>query len=183
MILVRHGQTVFNLHYGATRTDPGIEDPGLTELGRGQAHEAAERLVDCDVRQLVVSPYRRTLETAAIIAEVLRLPVRIEPLVRERFGFTCDVGTGRSRLAALWPHHDFAHLDERWWHDGEEPEAFLLSRCEAFRCSIAVDPAWRHVAVITHWGVIRALTGRTVGNGELVRFDPTAPVVSAGDPC
>lgn len=183
MILVRHGQTVFNLHFGATRTDPGVEDPGLTDLGRAQAREAAERLAGRGLRQLVVSPYRRTLETAAILADALHLPVRIEPLVRERFGFSCDIGTPRARLSVLWPHHDFAHLDESWWHDGDEPEAFLISRCEAFRRSVSSDPAWRHVGVITHWGVIRALTGRTVGNGELVPFDPTASIVTPDDPC
>lgn len=174
MILVRHGQTLFNLHFGASRVDPGIEDPGLTELGRAQARAAAEALAAEDVRQLVASPYRRTLETAAIIAGALDLPVRVEPLVRERFGFTCDVGTPRSRLSELWPDHDFAHLPERWWHPGDEPEDLLHARCSAFRESMAADPGWRHTAVVTHWGVIRALTGRILGNGELIRYDPTA---------
>ena len=36
-------------------------------------------------------------------------------------------------------------------------------------------PDWAHVAVITLWGVIRALTGRRVKNCETVRFDPTGP--------
>ena len=183
MILVRHGQTLFNLHFGATRTDPGIEDPGLTELGRAQAQAAALALAEHPIRQLVVSPYRRTLETAAIIAQQLELPIRVEPLVRERFGFTCDVGTSRSRLCGLWPDHDFTSLEERWWHAGEEPEAVLNGRCERFRAAMAEDPAWPHTAVVTHWGVIRALTGRTVGNGELVRYDPTGRVVSMDDPC
>jgi hypothetical protein len=40
---------------------------------------------------------------------------------------------------------------------------------------MAVAPDWPHVAVITHWGVIRALTGLTVKNGEHLRFDPTRP--------
>jgi hypothetical protein len=31
---------------------------------------------------------------------------------------------------------------------------------------------WPDVAVITHWGFIRALTGRPVANCEIVRFDP-----------
>ena len=36
MILLRHGQSEFNLHYTATRIDPGIEDPRLTPLGHAQ---------------------------------------------------------------------------------------------------------------------------------------------------
>jgi len=38
---------------------------------------------------------------------------------------------------------------------------------------MAEHPEWHRIAVVTHWGVIRALTGITAGNGELIRFDPT----------
>ncbi len=186
MILVRHGETVFNLHFGASRVDPGVEDPGLTERGIAQARVAADALAASGVRQLVVSPYRRTLETAAVILERLDVPVRIEPLIRERFGFSCDVGTPRSRLRALWPQHAFDHLEERWWGGVAEPEHRLAARCERFRRHMAAQRDWRRVAVITHWGVIRALTGRHLGNGELLRFDPTrepVSVVQGGDPC
>ena len=44
MILIRHGQSEFNVIYGKTRVDPGIRDPKLTELGRRQALAAAKRL-------------------------------------------------------------------------------------------------------------------------------------------
>lgn len=174
MILLRHGQSWFNLHFGENRRDPGIVDPGLTELGRAQAEAAAAALAAEGVTELIVSPYRRTLETAGIVAGRLGLPIRIEPLVRERFGFVCDVGTGRSELCELWPDHDFGEMEERWWHEGDEPEATLHARCALFRERIAVHPDWRRVAVVTHWGVIRALTGVTVGNCEYLRFDPCA---------
>jgi len=173
MILIRHGQTLFNVHFGATRRDPGIEDPGLTDAGRAQAAAAAAALAEEDVAELVVSPYRRTLETAAIIAAELDLPVSVEPLIRERMGYACDIGTLRSELATLWPMHALDHLDERWWHHEDEPEALLQARCETFRLRMADREDWRRVAVVTHWGVIRALTGRTVQNGAIVRYDPT----------
>lgn len=101
------------------------------------------------------------------------MTVRIEPLVRERFGFACDIGTSQPDLCRLWPHYDFAHLDERWWRHAEEPEAMLIERCAAFCAGMAERPDWRRVAVVTHWGVIRALTGITAANGQLIRFDPT----------
>ena len=41
MILMRHGQSHFNVVYGATRRDPGIRDPGLTEKGQAQVAAAA----------------------------------------------------------------------------------------------------------------------------------------------
>ena len=41
LVLLRHGQSEFNVHFAKTRIDPGIEDPALTEIGRAQARAAA----------------------------------------------------------------------------------------------------------------------------------------------
>ena len=41
MYLARHGQTMFNVVFGETKQDPGIEDPPLTETGHAQARELA----------------------------------------------------------------------------------------------------------------------------------------------
>ena len=107
MILVRHGQSHFNVHFAKTRVDPGIVDPQLTEEGERQAREAGERLAACGIRRIVASPYWRTLHTAEIIAEILDLPVTIEPQVRERYSFVCDVGSHRSELMRRWPRFAF----------------------------------------------------------------------------
>jgi glucosyl-3-phosphoglycerate phosphatase len=173
MILVRHGQSFFNLHYGATRVDPGIEDPELTEAGREQAKAAAGILASRAVKKLIVSPYTRTLETAHIIANALSLPIVIEPLVRERALFACDIGTSPRVLAKRWPRLSFDHLEERWWGAGEEQEAALAARCHRFRAAMATTPDWREVAVISHWGFILGLTGHAIPNGAHIEFDPT----------
>jgi len=178
MILVRHGQSHFNVHFARTRQDPGIRDPALTEHGRRQAAKVADRLAEHDIRRLVVSPYTRTLETAAIIVERLALPVEIEPLVRERCYFTCDLGTATSELARHWPGFDFGHLAERWWPEPDEEEYQLLDRCARFRGAMAQTTDWHQVAVITHWGFIRGLTGREVDNCETVSHDPTAAQIA-----
>ena len=65
MILLRHGQSEFNLHFGATRVDPGVVDARLTELGHAQAAEAAQRLRGEGIRRIIVSPYTRALQTVA----------------------------------------------------------------------------------------------------------------------
>ncbi len=174
MILVRHGQSEFNVVYGATRRDPGIRDPGLTDLGRRQASEAAEQLRAHGVRRLIASPYTRALETAELIAGALDLPVAVEPLVRERRAFSCDVGTSRAELGRRWPGLDIAHLDEQWWPDAEESEDDVARRGADFRAAMQTVRDWAEIAVITHWGFIRALTGRRLGNCETLRFDPNA---------
>ena len=103
MILLRHGQSEFNRQFTLTRRDPGIEDPDLTELGHDQARLAAERLAEFDLRCCIVSPYTRALQTAAPIVAARSLSVTVDPRVRERYAFACDVGSPRARLEASWP--------------------------------------------------------------------------------
>jgi broad specificity phosphatase PhoE len=170
MILVRHAESEWNRHFSRTRIDPGIPDPPLTRTGRRQAAQLAEQLVESDIHRLVASPYRRALETATIIAEALALPISVEPLVRERCVFSCDEGTSPKQLAALWPDLDFAHLEEQWWGVPAETEVSLDQRCAAFRAKTVPLPDRWHVAVITHWGVIRAMTGQELTNGACIRL-------------
>ena len=80
MILLRHGQSEFNLHFTATRRDPGINDPKLTELGHQQAEAAAEALAREPIRRILCSPYTRALQTVAPVAKRLGLPVTEERL-------------------------------------------------------------------------------------------------------
>ena len=133
MILVRHGQSHFNVHFAKTRIDPGIRDPQLTEEGERQARAAGEGLVGCGVQRIIASPYWRTLHTAEIIAETLGLPVAIEPQVRERYSYVCDIGSHRSDLTRRWPQFGFGELPERWWPETEESEDALALRCRRFR--------------------------------------------------
>jgi broad specificity phosphatase PhoE len=174
MILLRHGQSQFNVHYGATRVDPGIEDPALTSHGERQAAEAGDRLEALEVRRIVASPYRRTLHTAHIIAEARGLPVSVEPLIREHAVFTCDIGTPTSELRRRWPGIDFADLPEIWWPRLGESEAEVRVRCEHFRRTAAMSTDWPHLLVVTHWGFIRGLTGEELANGAMLRFDPVS---------
>jgi broad specificity phosphatase PhoE len=180
MILVRHGQSEFNVVYSQTRVDPGIPDPRLTEEGHRQARLAAarlaaERLAGRDLTLILSSPYTRALQTAQILADALDLPIAIEPMVREHCRFHCDVGSLRSELALAWPALDFGTLPERWWHDAlDETEEELARRSRDFREHMAGRENWDRIAVVTHWGFIRSLTGTQVTNGELLSFDPVA---------
>lgn len=175
MILLRHGQSEFNLHFGATRRDPGVVDAPLTALGREQAARAAHALAELRIERIVTSPYTRALQTAAPVAAALGVPVVINPIVRERYAFACDVGTPRSELARAWPHHDFSAIDEVWWPPVEEPEASIVARAASFRTAMAALPDWEHTLVVTHWGFILSLTGESATNGQWLRCDPTGP--------
>jgi broad specificity phosphatase PhoE len=177
MILVRHAESEWNLHYGRTRIDPGIPDPPLTATGRAQAERLTRELAAEGVVRLISSPYRRALETATIIAQRLDLAISVEPLVRERCAFSCDHGSAPDVLRRHWPALDFAHLDAQWWGVAEESHASIAQRCAVFHAKTADLPDRAQIAVISHWGFIRAATGHEIGNASFVRHvvDP-APV-------
>ncbi len=185
MILLRHCQSVFNLHFTRTRRDPGIVDPPLTEEGEAQAIQAADALCGpgaAPIERLLVSPYRRALQTVAPIAARLGLVPEIVPLVRERFAFTCDVGSSPASLQRDWPALDFSGLDEVWWHDGRrdadgapcpETEDSTIARAEAFRAEMAAHPRQDRTLLVSHWGFLLSLTGRSLENGMSVTHDPS----------
>jgi broad specificity phosphatase PhoE len=175
MILLRHGQSEFNLHFTATRRDPGIVDPRLTELGHAQARAAAAALARENIRRIIVSPYTRALQTAEPIAAALGVPVIVNPIVRERYAFSCDIGSPISALAESFPTHDFSHLDEIWWPQIEEPADQVVARAQLFRAEMAALPDWADTLVVSHWGFILSMTGTSAMNGTWMRCDPTLP--------
>ncbi len=168
IVFLRHAESAWNAVFSRSRVDPGLPDPPLTEEGRRQAEEAARRLAGEGLDRLLASPYRRTLETATIIAEKLDLPIEVEPLVRERFAFSCDIGTPASVLRRDWPRLDFGNLPEVWWGGLIESDHSVAARCRAFRRRLAEEPADRRVAVVSHWGFLLAFTGRRFDNGSLL---------------
>ncbi|WP_270935203.1 histidine phosphatase family protein [Falsiroseomonas oryzae] len=178
MILLRHGQSEFNLLFTQTRRDPGIKDPKLTPLGQAQAEAAAEALAARqEIRRIIASPYTRALQTAAPLARRLGLPVMVNPVVRERYAFTCDIGSPVTALRAEWPHLDLDHLEEIWWPEIEEPAEQVLARAARFRGEMAALQDWSHTVVVSHWGFILSMTGQSVANGQWLDCDPTQPAL------
>jgi broad specificity phosphatase PhoE len=77
--LVRHAE-VHNPQRLVYASLPGF---GLSEAGIRQAQQVARYLGSQPVVAVWSSPLQRALETAAVIAERLRLPVRVEPSLGE----------------------------------------------------------------------------------------------------
>jgi broad specificity phosphatase PhoE len=170
-VLVRHAESAWNRAFGSYRIDAGIPDPGLTPTGIEQARELADRLSGTGIRRVLTSPYRRTLQTALIVAEALDVPVEVEPLVRERCAFSCDQGSHPEDLAREWPGLDFAGLDACWWGGAIESVESLGARCILFRERLRRRPDRDALLVVSHWGFIRGLTGLECKNAACVRLD------------
>jgi len=175
MILLRHGQSEFNALFTETRRDPGIHDPKLTPLGHEQAAAAATALRHEGITRIIASPYTRALQTAAPIARALDVPIFVNPAVRERYAFSCDIGSPRLALAATWPEHDFSGIEDIWWPAFEESVEQIIMRAGLFRAEMAALSDWSQTLVVSHWGFILSMTGRSVMNGNWMRCDPTAP--------
>lgn len=175
MFLLRHGQSYFNLHFTTTRRDPGIEDPELTALGHEQAQLAANELADTPLTRIIISPYTRALQTAAPFLNRPGLHVEIMAEVRERTAFVCDIGSPPAQLAARFPQHEFDHLPPCWWGEGVEDEATVITRARTFQTLMRARADEATTLLVSHWGFLLALTGRSVANGAWMAFNPATP--------
>ncbi len=78
ILLVRHGQTSWNLGAGQVRYR-GQTDIPLDEVGHAQAHALADRLADEPIAGIYTSPLSRAVQTAQPTAEQHGLPVVPHP--------------------------------------------------------------------------------------------------------
>lgn len=76
IMLVRHGQTTFNVEQRLPGQLPGV---ALTEEGRRQAHQAAVALSAVPLSAVISSPLERASDTAEILARGWGLAVRLDP--------------------------------------------------------------------------------------------------------
>ena len=77
LYVVRHAQSTNN------RGDREELDPPLTDEGTRQALQVATALHKLHITTLYCSPFRRTLQTVAPIADMLRLAPRVEMALHE----------------------------------------------------------------------------------------------------
>jgi broad specificity phosphatase PhoE len=145
LFLVRHG-----------RAAAGIEDhdPGLDDVGRFQAEAAARALAGCGATRLVVSPLKRTRETARPIAKLLDLPEEIRVEVSEVFEPELSTEDRRTMLGSL--------LSGRWSEQSGALQAWRKRVIETLR-SLASDD----VVVVSHFVAIGAAIGAALGDDRV----------------
>jgi probable phosphoglycerate mutase len=90
--------TIYLIRHGLAEAGVDNLDPGLAETGHKQAALAAEYLRDSTAMRLIVSPLRRTQETAAPIALQLSLEPDIREEVAEVFDPTMPADERRSMI-------------------------------------------------------------------------------------
>ncbi len=185
LFLVRHGQSEANLQGRFA----GQLDSPLSELGRAQAREAAERLADAGLDVAYASPLKRARGTAEAICAALELELHVtEGLMEMCFGPW--QGRPIDEAEREWPE-EFANYRRA-------PSQFALAGAETFhdlqrRVVHAVHAiARRHpgqrVLIVSHGVATKVLllhlrgqpldalpTLRTMKNGAHVEVTVTPP--------
>lgn len=153
LYLARHGQTDWNIgnRYQGTYDEP------LNARGREQAIELAAT-VPRAIQQIVVSPLRRALQTAAPVIEALGVPSLVHPAFRER-GFGRWEGLTYAEARALdtelFDRGGIFSFDEQ--PPGAEPLRDLVARTGQGLREIAGLFPDQIVLLIGHGFVIRSL--------------------------
>jgi broad specificity phosphatase PhoE len=109
--------TIYLIRHGLAAAGVDDLDPGLDAVGNAQARATAGALQGKDVSRLVVSPLRRTRETAAPIADVLGLDCEVREEVAEVFDPTMPAEERRAMIgpfmAGTWSGQPAVLLDWR----------------------------------------------------------------------
>jgi broad specificity phosphatase PhoE len=174
---IRHAQSEFNVIFMETRIDPIMYDSVLSPFGMQQAVGVKNNIAELNITRVIVSPFIRTLQTASQIFGD-DYPFEVSHGVREQLSNSCDVGSHRDVLKEKYPHLEFGHLPDVWWHQGElderglavEPHEVLIKRTDAYLKTLKPD-ANGSTAIVTHGNFIHAVTGEFTVNCEIVKID------------
>jgi 2,3-bisphosphoglycerate-dependent phosphoglycerate mutase len=158
IVLVRHGETDWN----RDSRFQGHADPPLNDAGRAQAQALASDLSGERFAAVYTSPLRRAAETAAILAEELRLEPRLDATLKE-----VDVGSW-SGLTRTEVEERYPAGFARWleyghgWDDGETYDE-LGARVVSGLTHIGRQHAGGDVLAVTHGGPIRSALAAAEG--------------------
>ena len=147
----RHGQTDMNL-------GSGIDVP-LNETGLQQARQLAEELRFSGIQAVFSSPLKRAVQTAEIVAESLRAPLKIEDgLIEGCFG--AAEGKTKQEIHTLFP--DIApawhSLEEEYMDvcfEGGETKRQIQQRILRTLKKIAAENDYGIIGISAHSAVVR----------------------------
>jgi broad specificity phosphatase PhoE len=160
VFLIRHGATTLS----AEDRFAGSSDVDLSDEGRRQARCLGERLARDSVTAVYASPMKRTLETAALIAEPHGIPIVAEGGLREidhgRWeGLTRkEVEERHAEEYASWEEDPFTFAPE-----GGEAGLAVMARSLPVLRAIVVRHPNETVAVVSHKATIRLLLSSLLG--------------------
>ncbi|MXR51000.1 hypothetical protein GRX03_05180 [Halovenus sp. WSH3] len=174
--VIRHGQTEAN---AAGQLQGHIDTP-LTDTGKRHANNVAETLSRTDVDVLISSPLKRALDTAKLVAQELRVDIRVDPDLKE-ICYGDWEGRYKSEFAdtAVWERrtadkYNFEHPGE---HEGVSGQSYadIYDRVVDFYTGLR-ESDYDTVGVVTHLGVLRNMKKHFEGVSDetAASFTPSA---------
>jgi len=165
LYFVRHGESEANIL--RVISNRGWVHP-LTDKGRQQAHDLAEKLQTADIAKIYTSPLQRAVQTAEILAQTLGVAFEITGALRE---FDCGIAEGRADAEAwqLWQADwDHWHIHHHWDYHIEGGESFndLRSRFLPLVNGLLEDPAncSKNYVLIGHGGLFFSMLPQVLTN-------------------
>jgi broad specificity phosphatase PhoE len=153
--------TIYLVRHGLAAAGVADLDPGLAELGHEQARAAAKALSGVTRARLVVSPLRRTRETADPIAEALGLAQEIRDEVAEVFDPSMP---SEQRQAMIGPF-----MAGMW---GDQPDVLRAwrARVVAALLTMGLESAagGSDLVVVSHYIAIGVAIGEATGDDRVV---------------
>ena len=153
LFLVRHGENLANLtlEFSHRRVDYSLTPKGVL-----QASQTAAYLRDKGIQEVYASPLKRAVETAAVIAEPLGLPVVTSENFRE-----LNVGDLENQppTPELWAQHNaiigawFGGRPEERFPGGEDYHSITARGAAGLREVIA-GKSGRTILVVAHGGIL-----------------------------
>ncbi|MGA7870765.1 MAG: histidine phosphatase family protein [Candidatus Binatus sp.] len=171
LIMVRHGESEGN----AIRRFTTSGEAKITELGRRQAREAAQRIkLKFQPRLVIASTFARARETGLIIAAELAIPIEYEAEFRE-MSLGNLAGQPYESLAndpTFDPKRSWA-----WRAPGGESHEDVLRRVAPVLDRVAGKYSDDEIVIVSHGGVMRAVWAHVTGKWENAHVPPNCGIV------
>jgi 2,3-bisphosphoglycerate-dependent phosphoglycerate mutase len=165
MLLIRHGESQAYTPGNPFPLAGGHGDPPLAPEGQEQAKLLAGRLASAGIDAIYVSSLRRTVQTAAPLAERLGLTPVVEPDLREVHLGEWERGEYRQRVAERDPLVREVFTTERWdVIPGAEAAGVFAARVHRAIERLAAAHRDQRLAVFTHGGVIGEVLAQASGS-------------------
>ncbi|HPN54689.1 MAG TPA: class I tRNA ligase family protein [Candidatus Moranbacteria bacterium] len=158
LFMVRHGHARNNVER-ILMSHPQKGECQLTEKGKEQAKEAAQRLQDQKIDIILASPLERTTQTAEIISKAIGVEIIFDERLRE-----IEVGNfeGRSwdEYLKLYPH---SLNPNRTDENGIEGIEDVQDRLNSFLDEINEKYQGKNILIVSHGGSLDVLRGMLSG--------------------
>lgn len=161
--VVRHGQTEYNVK----NIFQGHVDVPLNTIGLQQAEEIAQKFKNMKPDAILVSPLKRTIQTAEYISKITGTPISIEPCLIERsFG---EMEGKPSRPD--WNIQMMLDYEKNYAKEHIEPIQALFKRVYRFLDEIIEKYKEKQVILVTHGAISQPIECYFNGEPKVLDFE------------